>query len=216
MFTSENIFRGLNSLLLAPPKDINSEELYQKLRQALPKISLYQEGSQTITPSHSIDFEPHLTDEERTQLTKVDEEIRQALETDSRKQLKKLLGQRGKILARVQLKAFAGEYFDQTGRQELEKIGVTETAKLYAQALLGMPSLVRDVLKGKTLETVEFLSKKGVKTEFLIPEYDVVLPLRYIQDFFTGKPLNATLLVGYPHEAFALDPPVTKSEKSSV
>lgn len=213
--SKKNVFRGLTSLLLVPPKDINSEELYGQLRKALPEISLYQTGLETINPPHGIDYQPYLTKEEATQLKALDEKINQLLETGSLKELKKYLGQRGKMLARVQLKAFAGEYFDQTGYQELPKIGVAETAKLYGQALLGMPSLFKDVLLGKTLETVQFLSKKGVKTEFLVPEYDIILPFRNVREFFGEKPLNATLLAGYTHAALALDP-VKKNKNGSV
>jgi len=203
--SKENVFHGLDSLLLVPPDNIGNEELYQKLRKFLPEISLYREDLETIYPSRSTDYQPHLSNEEETKLKEIDEKIKQVLEAGPQKKLKKLLSQRGKMLNTAMDKAFAGDYFDQSGLPELPKISPAETAKLYGQALLGLPSLVKDVLWGRTLETVEFLRKKGVKTELLVPEFDTILPFKYIEDFFAGKPLNATLLAGHTHGSLALN-----------
>jgi len=209
MFVPFSVLRGIDSLLLIPPQGIKNEELYQKLRQFIPELSLFNKDFPIVYPPPNIDYQQQLDEKAKIKLKKLDERLLNLLlqPGSSPKKIKWCLRRRGLILAKIHSDAFAGKYFDQTGLKELPKISIKEALRLYSQALLGMPSLLKAVMNGETLKMVKELKEKGVPIQFLIPEYDIIVPPKAIKELLGEEFLRYILLLsGYTHATIALNP----------
>ncbi len=123
-----------------------------------------------------------------------------ALESENYDGLRYLVKRYGEVLRKPLKRVFAGEFED-------TQILLQETDKKTSGGRLQWISVFIDSFGGKAMEEIAVLKEKGVDVQFVVPEFDIVLPLKNILEFFRGD-INALshiqIVEGIAHASPAL------------
>lgn len=83
-------------------------------------------------------------------------------------------------------------------------------SQLITQAIPQVLPLIKSTLSGKPLKRINELKDAGVKVKFLVPEYDVIVELPEIKNFFKLADEEITpeivLLSRYTHASWVFQP----------
>lgn len=218
--------RGIDSLAFIPidrpsSTDNASGEIppfADRLRQVFPDISQEDSAYRLAKLDPTIDYTETVSPEDKAKLKVIDDKLRiigvhselQRLATDEatalkelggkKNDIKKLVSDRGQLLAPYLLKAFMGEYHEggegevaatpeakpaapeaKTRLQRAKELGREfwaddstegQRAIQIAQGFLGVASMTKDILDMKPLQQARELQAKGAKIRFFVPEYD--------------------------------------------
>lgn len=206
-----NVYRGVESLIFFPflnENEIDPDDLLKALRLALPEYSLskrfanIKKGQEMINPPQS-PFSPDLNRRQKERLIRIDSMltglIKKVLssETNSKEieMIKKLLKRRACLLRKEINRVYAGK-IGETEKPEGRFNPLKVPLRTYCQAILGISSLIIDIFRGKSYQTVNQLKSNGVQVIGVIPEYDIMVPPEIFNDF-----IHLFFLSGYTHSA---------------
>ncbi|OGK13822.1 hypothetical protein A3H80_01155 [Candidatus Roizmanbacteria bacterium RIFCSPLOWO2_02_FULL_37_19] len=194
--------RGIDSLALVPigerlPADEPLEQrptFAERLRQVFPDISQQDDTIRLAGFDPTIDYRGALNPRDSDRLHIIDEELKKieivfeldllsqgdqiAIDTlrNKRRDIKRLVSDRGKLLAPYLDSAFAGKFAEteppQTNEDGEVQSGLSQRARQLGQALLGVASMAKDIHDMKPLQRVRELQEKGARIRFFVPEYD--------------------------------------------
>lgn len=198
--------QGIESTVLIPIQNMDDIEITDVLKSAFPKRSQYCADDPRLYPSNNltdrkIDYRRLLTEEERENLDAIDSKLVCASNIGDWIIFKGLLKQRGRLLSRVAKLTYEGCQSE----KELKKINAFIP---FAVAKLGIPLLI-DAVIGKPYKYLLRLIQQGVAVDFVIPEYDVVVKIDEIIEFYQKAdiPLSKLpIMRPHTHLSFAFQP----------
>lgn len=192
--TSPNTFLNwVETLNTFPPNpEIMSEEAVWDML-----YTLYPEKSQRLSSNESVssanirdivvpaeNWRSLLSDEEVTLLDGIDAKISQfidRLDTTDTALLEQLFRERATLLTKKNKLVYSGKPIP--GNEGIED-EPAKNWKVLAQIVLGLASHREEYLSGAVIQQLKSLRDGGAKINFLIPEYDLLVELAEIQDFF--------------------------------
>ena len=248
--------RGIDSLAFVPIDQASSADgpseivpFADRLRQVFPDISQEDSTYRLARLDPTIDYSQTVSSTDQAKLKMIDDKLRtigvrselQRLATDEttalmelnkkKPEIKKLVSDRGQLLAPYLLKAFMGEYNEggegETATVPEAKPNVPETktrlqrakelgrefwaddstegqrAIQLAQGFLGVASMTKDILDMKPLQQARELQAKGATIRFFVPEYDGFFNVKDIPE---GLDSNVTVLELTMHASWYFRP----------
>ena len=195
--------QGIESTSLIPLQNMDLYETVYCLKKAFPEATQYQEGFTSIElPKEAyFDYQQLLSDSEKTELTKVDKQIKIAAQQNNWILFRQLVRQRGDLLTKPMTNAYEGSNFELVNNEK------ATVSQLITQAIPQILPLIKSTLSGKPLKRINELKDAGVKVKFLVPEYDVIVTVEEIKQFFNLPDEEITsklaFLSGFTHASFA-------------
>jgi hypothetical protein len=176
----DSVLRGLESLHIFPLD--NAADVTQKLTETAPEWSQKRGKTDIVRfdepQSNKNYIERKLNPEEQVYLSEVDRRLQTALAEDSIEVARNLIVERGKVLRPV-LSSFYGCEFEP---------GLTsEEKKRKLPQRMGKFLVIRSLMRaggGKAVKEFSKLSKEGVQVDWLVPEYDCIVPLKTAEKYY--------------------------------
>lgn len=181
----ETALRGIDSINLLVPQNIDPGELAESIRDAMSDVAQYDGGYQEVTFEPHTEYEEHIPQEVRQKVALLDEALAAAVAQRNSAGVKTLLEKRGGLLEKHINQAYAGDYFEDITPHETDSFSWT------GQAALGIADMLKDiVISGDPRSEVEALQQKGIDPNFLVPQLDVLFPFSDVEKVF-GDPDKA-------------------------
>ncbi|MBI2641824.1 hypothetical protein HYW87_04515 [Candidatus Roizmanbacteria bacterium] len=188
---------GIMSLQLVKPKEVNESMLADALTETYPeRVQKIEDQPEVSTldiselERQSEDYFKRLKSKDQTDLQKVDLLIQDAVTEKNWSELKKLLRQRGIVLYPYIWNVLQGKEID-----DAEPVDFSKSMRLGGQLgisfLKRAPAIIQSTLLGKPYQRLLELMRAGASVNFLIPEFDQIVPARDIEDF-----INLSLVQG--------------------
>jgi len=200
---SNTLFRGIDALAAFPPQGISSSDLALALRNAMPELSQYKEGFATVPVVDTKEsFEPHLSDAQKKDIAIRGETIRAAVENRQYDSLRFLVKQYGEVLRKPLIDIYAGNF-------ESTDVQVQESIKATMGGYIGLLSTLIEGFGSKPMKELASLRQKGIRVDFVLPEYDIFMRLDEAIKFFEGSDdasKNIKIAGGVAHAFLALQP----------
>jgi hypothetical protein len=172
--------KGIDSLASLPPKNIDPATLGPGIRNALSDKSQFNEDYQHVPFEATNDYSKHLSEHDMHAVQALDASLAAAIDQGDTTVVKDILKQRGELLEAHTATVWNGDYFEGEG----EDLEAFQPYKFSAQAMLGLLHLMNETLQGQPAKSFAALQKTGATVNFIIPEYDVILPLADVIKFF--------------------------------
>lgn len=178
---SKTLLRGIHALTAFPPQGISASDLALALREAMPELSQYRD-SFTSTPVVDTreSFESHLSDVQKEDIAIYSEIIRAAIENRNYSKLPSLIKIYGEKLRKPLAQTFAGNF-------ESGDAQVLEATKATIGGYIGLLSTLIEAFGSKSMKELAKLRQKGIRVDFVFPEYDIFMRLDEAIAFFEGK-----------------------------
>lgn len=177
---SNTLFRGIDALTVFPPKNVSSEDLARALREAMPELSHYREDVPSITLQKEENYFDKLTVDQKEQAAIYGAMIRNAIENRNYSGLASIIRAYGEKLRRPLAQVYAGRFEETT---KLIQVKTRATMGGY----IGLLSVLIEGFGSKPMKEIAKLKNKGVRVDFIIPEYDIFVPLNEAIAFFEGR-----------------------------
>jgi hypothetical protein len=176
---SQPPFQGIDALTAFPPEGIASEDLAVALRKAMPELSQLNPDLpiETFSLVTEGDYSDKLTDSEKEQIKTYSDMMKIAIADQNYDGLRHLIIKYGEILKEPLGKVYTGS-FESTDAQAIGAVYTT------MGGYIEMLRVLIDGLGNGPMNEIAKLQEKGVTVYFIIPEYDVVLPLNEAIKFF--------------------------------
>lgn len=181
MSKSDSSFRGIDALTAFPPKGIKSQDLAEALRKAMPELSQLDKGqSAEIIPLQREDnYLNKLSDKEKLQQELYSAMMSNAIANGNYDGLRYLVIGYGKMLRKPLEQVYKGN-FESTGAP------ILEATKATIGGYIELLNILVDAFGSKPMKELAKLKDKGVNVNFVIPEYDIIVPLDEAVAFFDG------------------------------
>jgi len=177
----DTLFRGIDALTAAPPIGISPEELSKGLREAMPELSQYREGFTLIPVVDAKEsFEPYLSDIQKKDIATYREMIRSAIENRNYFYLRSLIKAYGERLRKPLIEIYAGNF-------ESVEAPIQEATKATMGGYIGLLTTLVEGFGSKPMKELASLRQKGIRVDFVLPEYDIFMRLDEAIVFFEGK-----------------------------
>ena|SRR3990167_3009841 len=175
---------GINALTAFPLAGIEPEELNEALRLAMPKLSqgIDREGIEKVPLEKGQRYLDKLTDEEKKTVKLYSEMFRSAIDNRNYKAVANLVERYGEVFQNPLWKVFGGDF-------ESTKTPMIEQTKSIVGGYIGLLRTLRtlvDAFGSAPMKELAKLKEKGVKMDFVIPEYDIYMKLDQAIKFFEG------------------------------
>lgn len=176
--------KGLISVNTFLPENISRSTMVKGIRNAFSNLSQFKENLPEVEFIPSKDYNPYLPREIRKKIQKIDEQLKKAFIQADNKAIKMLLSLRGIISGKELDKAYSGEYFN-------EQDSYQKTIQKWSKGGLSkLGKVLSDMFQGKPMEKIKELKKKGMHVSFIVPEYDVLVPIKEVFKFFNNEPVK--------------------------
>jgi hypothetical protein len=187
--------KGFDALTAFPPKGVTPEQLTQtfaadsNVREDLPL-------EQFAAPRTNEEF---LSDADKEVLEQYDTDLQALVASSDLEKAQENVGDRAAAVAESLQQVYEGTPVKDEGPKSKTRMG--------GRAGLGI--LIRAAGK-KPMEEFHTLAVKGYQVDFLVPEYDFVVPLEKVMKFFNGREGDAKrhirVIQQSSHPGFALQP----------
>jgi hypothetical protein len=178
--------RGIDALTAFPPEGITSEDLAVALRKAMPELSQLKADFpvETLPLVTERDYSDKLTDFEKEQIKTYSDMMKIAIASQNYDGLRHLIIKYGENLKEPLKQVYAGS-FESADAQAIKEIH--ETVLGYIGGYMGILRVAVDGFGSEPMKEIAKLQKKGVTVYFIVPEYDIILPLNEAIEFFDGS-----------------------------
>ena len=177
----DTLFRGIDAITAFPPQGISSSDLALALREAMPELSQYREGF-TLAPvvDTKESFESHLSLAQKEDIAIYGEIIRAAIENRNYSKLPSLIKTYGEKLRKPLIDVYAGNF-------ESGEAPIQEATRATMGGYIGLLSTLVEGFGSKPMKELASLRQKGIRVDFVFPEYDVFMRLDEAIAFFEGS-----------------------------
>ena len=177
---SNTLYRGVDALTAFPPIGISSQDLAEGLRKAIPELSHYKREISTFPLRTEQNYFDKLSSEQKEHVATYSEMIKSAIENRNYSGLRVLIKAYGEKLRKPLAKLYAGD-LEEVPAPILEKTG------LAIGGYIGLINTLISAFGSSAMKEIATLNKKGVRVDFVIPEYDIFVRLDEAITFFEGK-----------------------------
>lgn len=177
---SNTLFRGIDALTVFPPKDVSPEDLAKGLREAMPEVSRYERDVATFPLEKEENYFDRLSPDQKEHVETYSEMIKSVIENRNYSGLRLLVKKYGEKLRKPLAKIYAGD-FESTPTPILGETRAT------IGGYIGLLNVLVNAFGSKPMKEIAKLNKKGIRVDFIIPEYDIFVPLHEAIAFFEGK-----------------------------
>ena len=182
------LLRGIDSLTAFPPQNIPDAELTQAMRDAFGKLSQYEEG--VIEGEDVVLFNPEFTyfnkldDKKKEDLETHDKKLKLAIDSKNYVNLRKLVAERGELLRQPLADVFAGKFKDTSGESADDPI--LEATRATMGGYIDLFNTLVSAISNLPLKEMEELQRRGVRVNFVVPEYDIWKSTEEARRFFNS------------------------------
>lgn len=192
-----SIFRGIDALTAFPPVGISSKDLAVALRKAMPDLSQLKNDSsiKKIQLEEERDYSDKLTIEQQQDMAIYSDMMCLAIDNEKYEGLRSLVLKYGEKLSKPLAQVYAGNF-------EPEKDQVAEATKATIGGYIGMINILIDGFGSAPMKEIAKLQEKGISVNFIVPEYDFMMPLDEAIKFFNTPDEAAKhikIAEGLPH-----------------
>jgi hypothetical protein len=176
--------RGMDALAAFPPEGISSEDLTKALRKTMPELSQLQDDrfAKIIPLQREPNYSDKLSDYEKEQVKSYSDMINAAITNGDYDTLKHLVIRYGKLLKKP-LNQISQGYSESTHKH------ISDEVRAIVGGCVGLLALA-EAPGSKSRKEIAKLRAKGVSVNFIVPEYDIIVPLDEAIKFF-GSPKEA-------------------------
>lgn len=194
---SSKLLYGIDAITAFPPVGISSNDLAVALRKAMPDLSQLKEyfGIQTIPLKEERDYSDELTPEQREDVAIYSDMMHLAIENENYDGLRSLVLKYGEKLRGPLAKVYTGNF-------ESEQDQVAEATRTTIGGYIGMINILIDGFGSSPMNELAKLQGKGIIINFIVPEYDFMMPLKEAIEFFDTPDETAEhikVAEGMPH-----------------
>ena len=180
---SKTFRRGIDALTAFPLEGIDPQELAQSLRKAVPELSQYREDITAISSENGIGYTSQLPEEYQKLVTEYSGWFQEALGNSNYDLVRRLTAEYGGRFHNQLKKVYAGEFETQ---REFPAIRTT------VGGIIGMLNMMINSLVSVPMKELKDLEEKGVKIDFICPEYDMLMRVNEAIRFFGGSQEKAS------------------------
>lgn len=177
---SNTLYRGVDALTAFPPIGVSPEDLTEGLREAMPELSHYKRDAITLPLRKEQNYFDKLSPDQKEHVETYSEMIKSAIENRNYSGLRVLIKKYGEKLRKPLVKIYAGDF-------EPTPVPVLEKTRGLIGGYIGLLNTLIGAFGSKPMKEIASLNKKGVRVDFIIPEYDIFVPLDEAIAFFEGK-----------------------------
>ena len=180
---SKTFRRGIDALTAFPLEGIDPQELAQSLRKAVPELSQYREDITAISSENGIGYTSQLSEEYQKLVTEYSGWFQDAIKHSKYDIIRRLTAEYGGRFHNQLKKVYAGEFEMQ---REFPDIRTT------VGGIIGMLNMMINSLGSVPMKELKDLEEKGVKIDFICPEYDMLMRVNEAIRFFGGSQEKAS------------------------
>lgn len=171
------LLRGVDTLTAFPPENMPDEVVTEGMRSAMSELSQQRDDIKIVpfVPEHT--YMPNLNAEQREQVAVYDDALRLAIEIGDNSKVREIVGQRGEFLRHPLAQVYEGAF-------ETTEAPVLEATKATMGGYISLLRTITSSVFNRPMREIAKLNKKGVRTDFVVPEYDIWMPLDEAIAFF--------------------------------
>lgn len=171
--------RGIEALTAFPPEGIDSNNLAEALRKAMPELSQLKDDSsvKTVSLEKEQKYLDNLSDSKKEQVEIYSNMMKIAISDGNYDGLRHLVIAYGNLLKDPLEQVWAGNFESTTAP-------VMEATRSTMGGYIELINTLINAFGSKPMERIAQLQAKGVWVDFIIPEYDIIFPLKNVINFF--------------------------------
>lgn len=178
-------YRGIEALTAFPPEGIPSKDLAEALRKAMPELSQYDQSVKTVLLEEEHKYSDNLSADKKEQVKIYSEMMKIAISNGNYDGLRHLVIAYGELLKDPLEQVWAGNFESTTAP-------IAEPTRATMGGYIELMNTIVEAFGGKPMREIAQLQAKGVRVDFIVPEYEIIVPLENVIAFFDS-----------PEEAYA-------------
>lgn len=171
------LLRGVDALTAFPPANMTDEKVTRGMRAAMPELSQHRRGIEVVPFVSATTHMSKLTPEQQLVVENFDEQLQVAIEQRNHAWVRELVALRGEALRGPLAKVYEGE------SAKTDTV-LSDAKKVTVGGYISLLRTITSSIFNRPMREMAKLQRKGVRTDFVVPEYDIWMPLDEAIEFF--------------------------------